>query len=189
VRQYADLPAGPNAQETADWMRERETDDEMDSDHREHSLRDETDADENDKSDSGSSSQLDRSDSESSRQPDKSDSGSARQTSSESHTSTSDSEPQRRKQCRDGPDHPDASEETLEIMRRMLQERGMKRFRLDLQSSLTTVDNMFCLSVARDIFVELLNCEEYDGLQPEETDPGHILRLLTNYAKEVLAQR
>jgi hypothetical protein len=85
-----------------------------------------------------------------------------------------------------GPDHPDASEETLQIMRQMLKEKGMQRFWLDLQLPLSGEDNKFCLLVARDIFLRLVKCEEYDGLQSDEKETGVILRHLTDYTKESL---
>ncbi|OAV88764.1 hypothetical protein PTTG_28923 [Puccinia triticina 1-1 BBBD Race 1] len=85
---------------------------------------------------------------------------------------------------RGGPGHPDASQETLKIMHEMLQEKGMRRFRLDVSSPLSATDNRFCLNVARNIFVQLVECGEYDGLKPDEKDPENILRHLTSYAKE-----
>ncbi|KAA1101788.1 hypothetical protein PGT21_030240 [Puccinia graminis f. sp. tritici] len=60
----------------------------------------------------------------------------------------------------------------------------MPRFRFDLTLKLSHGDNKHCVSVARDIFVRLVQCGEYDGLKPEEKDPDAILLLLTNYAKE-----
>jgi hypothetical protein len=90
---------------------------------------------------------------------------------------------------RDGPGHPNASEETLKIMYEMLKEKGISRFRLDLTAPPTSPENRFCLGVARDIFVRLVECEEYDGLTEEEKDPEAILCLLTTYVKERLVRR
>ncbi|KAA1101797.1 hypothetical protein PGT21_030345 [Puccinia graminis f. sp. tritici] len=83
-----------------------------------------------------------------------------------------------------GPGHPHASQEILKIMHDMLKEVKMPRFRFDLTLKLSHGDNKHCVSVARDIFVRLVQCGEYDGLKPEEKDPDAILLLLTNYAKE-----
>ncbi|WAR54415.1 hypothetical protein PtB15_4B32 [Puccinia triticina] len=90
---------------------------------------------------------------------------------------------------RGGPGHPWASQEQLKIMHRMLREKGMERFRMDLTLRLDDPENKFCLSVARDIFVQLVECGEYEGLQPHECEADFILQQLTEYVRDKFARK
>jgi hypothetical protein len=107
-----------------------------------------------------------------------------------SSTSSKDPEdPQYPYEATQGPGHPDASEQELKIMHDMLKERGMKCFRLDFTTSLTSPVNKLGLEVARDIFLALLECNKYEGLQPEECQPDVILNQLRGYAHDRLARK
>ncbi|KNZ44028.1 hypothetical protein VP01_9579g1, partial [Puccinia sorghi] len=64
-----------------------------------------------------------------------------------------------------------ASQEQLKIIRNMMKARNMKRFHMDFNLPLLGPENTFCLELARDTFVALLECGEYDGLQPHESKP------------------
>ncbi|WAR54586.1 hypothetical protein PtB15_4B203 [Puccinia triticina] len=90
---------------------------------------------------------------------------------------------------RGGPGHPWASQEQLKIMYHMLKAKGIKQFRMDFTASLTDPVNVFCLTVARDIFVKLVECGEYDGLQPHECAPDFILKQLTDYARDKFVRK
>jgi hypothetical protein len=85
---------------------------------------------------------------------------------------------------RGGPGHPLASQETLKIMHRMLKAKGVKRFRFDFTARFSTPENKFCLELARDIFLKLVECGEYDGLQPHECNPDALLGQLTSYVRD-----
>ncbi|WAQ93271.1 hypothetical protein PtA15_18A329 [Puccinia triticina] len=87
-----------------------------------------------------------------------------------------------------GPGHPDASQEELKIMHDMMKAKGMQRFRLDFTAPLSSPLNTFCLELAQDIFVALVECKEYQGLQPHECQPDFILKGLRGYAQDRLAQ-
>ncbi|WAQ83710.1 hypothetical protein PtA15_4A158 [Puccinia triticina] len=88
-----------------------------------------------------------------------------------------------------GPGHVSASQEQLKIMHDMMKEKGMRRFRFDFNLALSAPENRLCLNLAKDIFVCLAECDEYDGLRPEEKDPGVVLYHLTTYVKERYARK
>ncbi|KNZ58231.1 hypothetical protein VP01_1970g1 [Puccinia sorghi] len=82
-----------------------------------------------------------------------------------------------------------ASQEQLKIICNTMKARNMKRFRMDFNLPLSGPENTFCLELARDTFVALLECGEYDGLQPHESKPEVIMQQMRNYVKDVFVRK
>ncbi|WAQ86516.1 hypothetical protein PtA15_7A242 [Puccinia triticina] len=67
----------------------------------------------------------------------------------------------------DGPGGPAAGPQTLSIMRRMMNEAGVRSFRPDFTQPIDSPDNEHLLDLAVKIFMELVRCKEYTGVDPE----------------------
>ncbi|KAH9446756.1 hypothetical protein Pst134EA_030667 [Puccinia striiformis f. sp. tritici] len=88
-----------------------------------------------------------------------------------------------------GPGHPSASQEQLKTMYNMMKAKGMRSFRFDFRLKLGAPENVFCLDLARDIFVALVESDQYQGLKDNEKEPHVIGHHLKNYAREVYEKK
>ncbi|WAQ90910.1 hypothetical protein PtA15_13A310 [Puccinia triticina] len=101
-------------------------------------------------------------------------------------TSNSNSDDETMSDDEGGPAHTHATEQQLVIMKNMLASKRMKRFRPDLRQPISDPVNEFCWQIATDIFIELVKCKEYNGLQPEEETPEAVMKAIKGYAKDRL---
>ncbi|KAI9600703.1 hypothetical protein H4Q26_000494 [Puccinia striiformis f. sp. tritici PST-130] len=71
-----------------------------------------------------------------------------------------------------GPGHPSASQEQLKTMYNMMKAKGMRSFRFDFRLKLGAPENVFCLDLARDIFVALVESDQevYEKKSGEKED-------------------
>ncbi|EFP91826.1 uncharacterized protein PGTG_18020 [Puccinia graminis f. sp. tritici CRL 75-36-700-3] len=90
---------------------------------------------------------------------------------------------------REGPGHPDASPQQLEIMYSMMCAREMYRFRPDLTAGISAPANIFCWEMARDTFLALVEAKEYTGLRPQEINSKLVMQAIKDYAKDRLMRK
>ncbi|CAH7687706.1 hypothetical protein BY996DRAFT_4581340, partial [Phakopsora pachyrhizi] len=83
-----------------------------------------------------------------------------------------------------GPGHKRATPQQLQIMWNMMQERGVSKFRPNFGDSIESPDNRFLWSLAHKIFVRLVKCGEYQGIDLEASKNIHAANL--GYVEERL---
>jgi hypothetical protein len=66
-----------------------------------------------------------------------------------------------------GPHHRAALDETLKVMRRMLCDAGIQVFQPDFTQSSKSANNKYLWDLAVNLFVELVECGEYVGVNQE----------------------
>ncbi|CAH7687596.1 hypothetical protein PPACK8108_LOCUS22403 [Phakopsora pachyrhizi] len=72
-----------------------------------------------------------------------------------------------------GPGHKRATPQQLQIMWNMMQERGVSKFHPNFGDSIESPDNRFLWSLAHKIFVRLVECGEYQGIDLEASKNIH----------------
>ncbi|KAI9621547.1 hypothetical protein KEM48_007680 [Puccinia striiformis f. sp. tritici PST-130] len=88
-----------------------------------------------------------------------------------------------------GPSHPAASEETLEIMGRMIREAGIESFQPDFTQTCSSPDNNYLWDLAVQIFVELVVSGEYSGINLETFTPVEIRAAIERHVTQRLQRR
>ncbi|KAI8462102.1 hypothetical protein BY996DRAFT_6408078 [Phakopsora pachyrhizi] len=83
-----------------------------------------------------------------------------------------------------GPGHKRATPQQLQIVWKMMQERGVSKFRPNFGDSIESPDNRFLWSLAHKIFVLLVKCGEYQGIDLEASKNIHAAIL--GYVEELL---
>jgi hypothetical protein len=73
-----------------------------------------------------------------------------------------------------GPGHPFTTEQTLAIMRQMMDDAGIKLFRPDFNQPCNSPDNQYLFDLAVNTFIELVKCNEYSGIDLEVTSEDQI---------------
>lgn len=85
-----------------------------------------------------------------------------------------------------GPGHCRATPETLDIIWRMMRERGVRSFRPDLSQGPNSQDNSFLWTLAVDSFLELISAGEYTGLTDDMTQKEVVRTALLNHVHDRL---
>ncbi|CAH7666306.1 hypothetical protein PPACK8108_LOCUS652, partial [Phakopsora pachyrhizi] len=83
-----------------------------------------------------------------------------------------------------GPGHKRATPQQLQIMWNMMQERGVSKFHPNFSDSIESPDNRFLWSLAHKIFVHLVECREYQGIDLEASKNIHAAIL--GYVEELV---
>lgn len=88
-----------------------------------------------------------------------------------------------------GPGHPSATPETLSIMWRMMSQAGIRSFRPDFTQPFDNPDNEHLLDLAVKTFVELVECDEYTGIDAEALDEETIRTAIFLHVTQRLRRR
>jgi hypothetical protein len=88
-----------------------------------------------------------------------------------------------------GPHHRAALDETLKVMRRMLCDAGIQVFQPDFTQSSKSANNKYLWDLAVNLFVELVECGEYVGVNQEICTKEKICQAINSHVTQRLQRQ
>ncbi|MBW0506243.1 hypothetical protein O181_045958 [Austropuccinia psidii MF-1] len=88
-----------------------------------------------------------------------------------------------------GLDHPDATPETLRIIRRSMKQNGVQSFHPNFAEPVSSPDNRFLWGLALEILIQLIDLQEYPTISLEMYDRETIFKALKTHVADTLMRR